>query len=666
MIAVYENTFSKNFVVMSPESVMETIVTDHWKEYILYLRSLNNTEYDAEKKKLSAATWSGVFKKDTRAIETLEKYSHLVCLDIDRLEESAIAVLKQQLSTDPFVLYCFVSPSNKGIKIIVKVNTGPEHHRAAFLHLQKIFEEKYLIKIDQSGKDVSRLCYVSWDPTAIINKSQTFEVDTKYGEIISAYTPTTVEGFKQQQDSATVFAVAVKWVERNKTYRDGEKNIYIHALACALNRLGMNMDEVIRIIHEHYPVPDLKWHQSVRSAYFHYQSEHGTRQIKETGTTEFIAPPYIANFTDDVAADDLMRTTAMLWNYKVPSSYIMDVVSKIAKFYDNMGYIDMRRNNLTDMMNQAIQVLNSNVASNAEKMSLKYETAEGMIEDLINIDLNAGVKTHILAIDTATGGLLPGNFYGLIGFGETFKSILAQYWTYMNAINDVPVLYLNSEMGKIQYYERLVMQSLGINLRMELMKGAITKDNVQSFRAQMETVTKNNVFVFSGIDFDKPKILATIDHIYATTGKKVKMVVMDGLSQMDQARKEEAAANIYNSMICKEISKEAHAGEGVALIALIHCSGSENKLIRNTGTVVRGGSKMIANMDGYFSTSLFVDQMNQNIDNPNDINFIEGKFCLRFNDKRGGSGVHYTVLNLGKRLMIDQEDSDYRNYEIKQ
>lgn len=668
IICAYPNTFDKNFALVSPESVIQSIAQGKWQQQIEYLRSLPEKEYKSEKIKLPAVTWSGTFKEGTRLIESLEKYSGLVVLDVDKLEPANISLLKSQLSQDDYVHACFVSPSNNGIKILIRVSSGPEHHRAAFLHLQKVFEEKYLFKVDKSGKDVCRLCYVSWDPSILINTQSTiFDVDPKYGEVITEHRQN-FENSKVTEDIKKIWAVCTKWIESGKNprqYVDGQKNSYIHAMSCALNRVGVHQDSAIELIGMNLPTPDIKWHQSVRSAYFHNQHEYGSIKIRDIGVTQYIAPPYVANFNDDVVADDIMRTTAMLYSFKVPNNLIMDYVSKLAKYYDNLGWIDMKGKDLGAMMNQAVQVLNQNIATNASQFALQYENAENMIEGLIGMDLSSAVKTYIPSIDAAVGGVMPGNFYGVIGFGETFKSILAQYWAYMNAVNDVPVLYLNGEMARIQFSERHVMQALGVFLRAEFLSGNLNKDNYQSFMKNVEAVTKNNIFVYSGVGFSKQSILATIDHVFATTGKRVKMVIMDGLSQMDQLGKEEAPANIMNSGICKEISKEAHGGEGVVLIALIHCSGAENKLIRNTGTVVRGGSKMIANMDGYFSTSLFVDPSNQNLDNPTDINYIEGKFCLRFNDKRGGTGVHYSVLNLGERLMLAEEQRDYREYEVK-
>lgn len=677
IISFYPNTFSKEFTSTSPEKIINAIAIDGtWKSAVEYLRSLNDKEYKAEKKNLPCVTWSGAFKPGTRLIETIERYSGLVVIDIDGLNEQLIITIKKQLSEDPFVYFCFVSPSGKGIKIIVKVNSLAENHRAAFLHLQHYFENTYFVKVDPSGKDICRLCYVSCDPQAIINiQSQVFEVDLKYGEIITEYKQT-AEGAKAIHESSKIYAVCVKWIDRNKTYRDGEKNVYIHALACALNRCGVSLEDCIRLIDENLPTPDRIWVSSVKGAYFRGQAEHNSFQVKDIGAQDFIAPAYIANYTDDVAANDLMRITATLYSYKVPINEILDTVSKIGNYYNDKGYIDLRRSNLREMMNNAVRVLQTNIANNAAKNSLIVDKAEDMLDGILSLDLSAAIKTYIPSLDNSIGGLLPGNFYGLIGFGETFKSVFAQYVSYMNAVDDNAVLFLNSEMSKLQFYERLVLQSLGVNLRAELASGRVSKETAESFKELVKEKTKNNIFVFSGVDFNKQKILSTIEYIYATTGKKIKLVIMDGLSQMDQLGKEEAPANIYNSLICKELCKEANSGEGVALMALIHCSGKENKLIRNTGTVVRGGSKMISNMDGYFSTSLFKDFVNENIENPDDINFLEGKFCLRFADKRGGTGVHYKVMNVAPQLMLKCEvfynsegrefDSDYMKYEVKQ
>lgn len=665
-IGFYNNTFDKNYSVVAANEVCAWITNGKWKDTVEYLRKLNKAEYDAEKKKLAAVTWSGVFEEGTRSIETLKKYSSFICLDVDNLTMESINTIKGQLNSDPYVIFCFTSPSGKGIKIIVCVNTKAENHRAAFLHLQHYFETTYFIKIDKSGKDVSRLCYMSYDPEAVWGdtaKIQVFQVELKYGEIVMT-NQQTAEEYKSSKDNQHIFKVCVSWIEKKFTFVEGERNNFVHALACALNRCGVPMEAAESMISSNYAGLEVgEFNATMKSAYFHNQGEHGSVQVRDMGTHEFTAPPYIANYNQDVVLNDLMTITAALWHKGVDKAILTGIVVKVAKYYQSQGYIDINRDDLKGLMNKAVAALNQNIAANASQNSLAYESAEGMINDLLKMDFTNGVKTYIEPLDKMIGCTQPGNFYGIVGFPETFKSILAQFIAFMNAAAGVPVLYLNAEMAKIQYYERLVLQALGKNLRSELAFGNI-KDP-KEFQSQIEATTKNNMFVFSGTSFNKKSILATIDHIFATTGKKVQLVFMDGLSHMDQLGLQEAPANIQNSLICKEISKEAHGGEGVVLMALIHCSGQENRLLRNTGTVVRGGSKLLGNMDGYFSTSLFVDPESINLENSTDISFREGKFCLRFNDKRGGSGVHYIVLNLTNRLMLEAEQTDYREYELK-
>lgn len=666
-IAIYENTFSKNFIVQDYRRAVDAIMIGEYASLIGSLRQMDDKAYRDNKKLLPAITWSGVFKQGTRLITTIESYSGLVVLDIDKLEPQAIEALKSQLSTDEYVRFCFVSPSGRGIKVLVAVNTGPDHHLAAFLHLQKVFEEKYQFKVDDSGKDICRLCYVSADDRAIYNeRSELFEVDTRYG-VVGTYTPNpALQNYQPSADLTLIFQVCTKWVNNTKTYTDGEKNIYIHALACALNRCGVPMEEAINLITTNLPTPDVKWHQSVKSAYFHNQHEHGSVQIRDLsnqGPGTFLAPPYVANYTDDVVKNDLMRITATLFYQKVPIEDIKDIVGKIARYYNKEGFIDLDRASLPALMHQAIQVLNQQMASHAAQTALKYETAEDIGRDIVKLNLQDGlVKTFIPEIDDAMyGGMMPGNFYGMIGLGGTFKSILSQFMAFKNAENGLPVLYLNGEMSKFQFYERLAQMCFGVDLRSELFHGRISEANIESFIDQIRAHTNGNLVMFNGTGFNRQNILSTIQHIEATTGKKIKFVVADGITQMDPKGKEEIQAAIFNAGELKEIAKETNT----AIIGLLHVSGDAAAFtLRDTGGKARGGVKMAANMDGYFSTSLLVDRDTSNLENPDDVMYLSGKFYLRLRDKRTRTGIVNAIINVDNKLHLIQEMCDPNQYEF--
>lgn len=665
-ISFYPNTFSKDITNVDDHQLAICILSGEWANQISMLRKMSPEEYKEKKKLLAAVTWSGVFKEGTRLIDSVQEYSSLVVIDIDKIDDTKIKLLKQQLSSDPHVKYVFTSPSGNGIKIVFVTDvTDPSNHRTAFLHLQEYVENTYFAKVDPSGKDVCRLCYVSYDPEMIIKDATPFEVNVdKYNTVVTGHVHTSAGEHEATSNLEVIFNTCVKWVERNKEYVDGQKNVYIHALACAMNRCGASPDDVIRMIDQHYTTPDTKWHQSVRSAFFHNQHEHGSVKVRDIdNNSAFVAPPYIANYTTDVAANDIMRITAMLYTYKLQIGEIMDVVGKIGNFYDKMGYIDYKRASLIDMMNYAVSTLQSNIASAAAKDALSYETAEDMVKELVKMDMTKGmIKTYIPPVDRDMfGGALPGSFYEWIGLGGTYKSILVQYAAFRNAMDDVPTLYLNGEMSRFQLYGRLAQMTLGVNMRDMLYRKELHEGNVAEFIEKIEVYTKRNIFVVNGNGFNQKNVYATIQHIYATTGKEIKLIIVDGITQMDAAGKDEIQATIYNSGVCKEIAKQTNC----VVFGLLHMSGDAgNAVLRDTGKKVRGGIKTTANADGYFSTSKIIDPNSQSFENPDEVEFMKGKVYLRLTDKRTETGVESYILNIDNNLHVHYEETPPQNYEF--
>jgi hypothetical protein len=75
--------------------------------------------------------------------------------------------LKERLSKDAFLnpVLLFISPRGHGLKIIVRVKNGEaDCHEQYFEALVHYMKGAHGIKIDQSGSDISRLCFLCWDP----------------------------------------------------------------------------------------------------------------------------------------------------------------------------------------------------------------------------------------------------------------------------------------------------------------------------------------------------------------------------------------------------------------------------------------------------------------------------------------------------------------------
>jgi hypothetical protein len=69
------------------------------------------------------------------------------------------------------VLYCFTSPRGDGLKYGVRVAKVPDDnaYKHAFGVLAAAHQQAYGVTWDPSGKDICRLCFVSWDPACYVN-----------------------------------------------------------------------------------------------------------------------------------------------------------------------------------------------------------------------------------------------------------------------------------------------------------------------------------------------------------------------------------------------------------------------------------------------------------------------------------------------------------------
>ena len=143
--------------------------------------SLSKEEADQIKKGLPAFTPSGTFEP-TRKADNLYRYSGVVHADLDKLSADKLEEVKVILGDDPYTFGYFVSPSENGLKVFSRVDSTPDMHKQAIsqyrLHIAEltgIYDEK---QNDSSISDVSRLCFVSYDPDAYINEnSEVFVVE---------------------------------------------------------------------------------------------------------------------------------------------------------------------------------------------------------------------------------------------------------------------------------------------------------------------------------------------------------------------------------------------------------------------------------------------------------------------------------------------------------
>jgi len=81
-------------------------------------------------------------------------------MDVDKIEAPSKKV--DEMRFDPHIVAAFVSPSGNGLKALFAIPNDVKKHQDAF-ESAKRYLSTYGLKADESGKDVSRLCFLSHD-----------------------------------------------------------------------------------------------------------------------------------------------------------------------------------------------------------------------------------------------------------------------------------------------------------------------------------------------------------------------------------------------------------------------------------------------------------------------------------------------------------------------
>lgn len=263
--------------------VLNDIKTGKYINVITYLRkSLAESKmeaYERAKKSLPAFTPSASFIGG-RKLEYLTAYTQIVVLDIDKLTKEQLNTAKQLSKETPYTFASFVSPSGNGLKIFVRVNSAQENHKEAFLTLQKFYEDFLGLPIDKSGKDVTRLCFVSYDTDLYLNENARIfpVIEVCHPELVEGSNPKAIKehttiasnGFSTEKfsnDYLPVYEHCVRFTEKKESYVNGNRNNFVHLLACNLNRNGVPLPMAMGYILSDYNYNLQEVTATVNSAY---------------------------------------------------------------------------------------------------------------------------------------------------------------------------------------------------------------------------------------------------------------------------------------------------------------------------------------------------------------------------------------------------------------
>lgn len=147
------------------KDIIELIRGDKYKDKILEIRNSDNKLKRKElKDKLDYFTFGGTFSH--RAKNNIIEPSGLLCLDLDNVSP----LLKGKLKLNPYIHIIFNGPSGEtSLKLIIKIPKITNNE--LYAQLYEDFSEYHNLFADPQAKDISRACFVSYDPNIYYNEN---------------------------------------------------------------------------------------------------------------------------------------------------------------------------------------------------------------------------------------------------------------------------------------------------------------------------------------------------------------------------------------------------------------------------------------------------------------------------------------------------------------
>ena len=305
--------FYRIIAEMTEEEIVSAIGSPKYRNTVESVRRIfleqGEKAANEEKKKLPSVTFSANYRGG-RSNATLVKYLGYIVIDIDHLSKEELARILQTVRACSYTRIAFISPKGMGLKIIAHTQrpdgTLPDtiqeiedFHNAAYNKVASFYSQLCQTEIDTSGQDVGRTCLLSYDPGIYINRDATpFIVEQPPLFYKTQKKKKKTPGRKKQETDnnpvseetalnyhsshASLMVTLNYYHNKSEKYTEGNRNNYLHHLACKYNRHGIPDQEAAAFIKSLFTdLPAVETDSLIASAYAHTE-EFNTNKLNST------------------------------------------------------------------------------------------------------------------------------------------------------------------------------------------------------------------------------------------------------------------------------------------------------------------------------------------------------------------------------------------------
>lgn len=304
--------FYRIIAEMTEEEIVSAIGSPKYRNIVESVRRtfLEQGEKAAneEKKKLPSVTFSANYRGG-RSNATLVKYLGYIVIDIDHLSKEELARILQTVRACNYTRIAFISPKGMGLKIIAHTQrpdgTLPDtiqeiedFHNAAYNKVASFYSQLCQTEIDTSDQDVGRTCLLSYDPGIYFNRDATPFIVEQPPLFYKTQKKKKTPGRKKQETDnnpvseetarnyhsshASLMVTLNYYHNKSEKYTEGNRNNYLHHLACKYNRHGIPEQEAAAFIKSLFTdLPAEETDSLIASAYAHTE-EFNTNKLNST------------------------------------------------------------------------------------------------------------------------------------------------------------------------------------------------------------------------------------------------------------------------------------------------------------------------------------------------------------------------------------------------
>ena len=238
-------------------AALDGIRTGRWKAPVERVRAAfarnDKPAGDRLKARLPGIIFSGRFIQ--RADDALVEPSGVICLDFDHLPDPAEA--RAKVATIKNVIAAFISPSGTGLKVLVQSDAhDAASHKARYRETMERARADFALVGDAQPCNVSRLCFVSFDPDLYFNPRamlyRDIEIESYRDRELDCHRSNLLSVASNESSSSTLTLSRARGisVEEIVTFTiptcQGQRNRNIFDLARGLRYdLGMDRDPTI-------------------------------------------------------------------------------------------------------------------------------------------------------------------------------------------------------------------------------------------------------------------------------------------------------------------------------------------------------------------------------------------------------------------------------------